>query len=197
MKKRSWAWFLINLPLLTAISSGAFAADNNERIQTVHQVSYSAVLKEERSQAGKAKEPWRCVVVGRNGRVADKHPSYRWYMPIPAQNYEVEWTRQAWLYEIGWFPYAQNYKKAVKLYRSAAERGHALAQTSLGMMYATGKGVPKDLREAYKWFNLAMLNYKKEAAKGSGIGSKPMTTAEISRVKTLARRCIAKNFEGC
>ena len=99
--------------------------------------------------------------------------------------------------EIGWFPYAQNYKRAVKLYRSAAERGHALAQTSLGMMYATGKGVPKDLREAYKWFNLAMLNYKKEPPKAIDVSSKPMTTADISNAKNLARECIAKNFQGC
>jgi len=195
--KSTLASIVIGLSYLIATSSAAYAADYSKDVQLTHQVSYSAVLKEERSQAGKAKEPWRCVVVGRNGRVPDKHPSYRWYMPIPAESSELHWSWEGWMREIGWFPYAQNYKKAVKLYRSAAERGHALAQTSLGMMYATGKGVPKDLREAYKWFNLAMLNYKKEAAKGSGNGSKPMTTAEISRVKTLARRCIAKNFEGC
>lgn len=192
--KRTLASLVIGLLLLMGESSGACEVDSNERIQTIQWANYSAALQKGSPKAGKAKEPWRCVVLGRDGRVPDRGP---WYMPIPAQNYEVEWTREAWLYEIGWFLRPQNYKKAVKLYRSAAERGHALAQTSLGAMYATGKGVPKDFQKAHKWFTLAMLNYKKEASKGSDIGSKPMTTAEISKVKAVARECIAKNFEGC
>jgi hypothetical protein len=195
--KRTLASLVIGLPLLMGASSGAYEVDSNERIQTAQRANYSAILQKGSPKAGKEKKPWRCVVLGQDGRVPNKHPSGRWYMPIPAQNYEVEWTRQAWLYEIGWFLHPQNYKEAVKLYRSAAERGHALAQTSLGAMYATGKGVPKDFQKAHKWFTLAMLNYKKEASKGSDIGSKPMTTAEISKVKTVARECIAKNFEGC
>jgi len=192
--KRIMASLVIGLPLLMGASSGAYAVDSNERIQTAQQANYSAILQKGSPKDGKAKEPWRCVVLGRDGRVPDRGP---WYMPIPAQNYEVEWTREAWLYEIGWFLRPQNYKKAVKLYRSAAERGHALAQTSLGAMYATGKGVPKDFQKAHKWFTLAMLNYKKEASKGSDIGSKPMITAEISKLKTVARECIARNFKGC
>ena len=192
--KRILASLVIGLPLLMGASSGAYEVDSNERIQTVQRANYSAILQKGSPKNGKAKEPWRCIVLGRDGHVPDRGP---WYMPIPAQNYEVEWTREAWLYEIGWFLRPQNYKKAVKLYRSAAERGHALAQTSLGAMYATGKGVPKDFQKAHKWFTLAMLNYKKEVSKGSDIGSKPMTTAEISKVKAVARECITKNFEGC
>ena len=192
--KSSLAGLIIGVSLLIVTSSGAYAVDNDERIQRAQQVNYSAVLQKGSPKAGKAKEPWRCVVLEQDGRVPDRG---RWYMPIPAQNYEVEWTREAWLYEIGWFLHRQNYKEAVKYYRFAAERGYSLAQTSLGAMYATGKGVPKDFQKAHKWFTLAMLNYKKEASKGSDIGSKPMTTAEISKVKTLARECIAKNFKGC
>ena len=192
--KSSLAGLIIGVSLLIVTSSGAYEVDSNERIQTAQQASYSAILQKGSPKDGKAKEPWRCVVLGRDGRVPDRGP---WYMPIPAQNYEVEWTREAWLYEIGWFLRPQNYKKAVKLYRSAAERGHAPAQTSLGAMYARGKGVPKDFQKAHKWFTLAMLNYKKQAVKGSDIGSKPMTTAEISKVKAVARECITKNFEGC
>ena len=192
--KRILASLVIGLPLLMGASSGAYEVDSNERIQTAQRANYSAILQKGSPKAGKAKEPWRCVVLGQDGRVPDRG---RWYMPIPAQNYEVEWTREAWLYEIGWFLHAQNYKEAVKYYRFAAERGYSLAQTSLGAMYATGKGVPKDFQKAHKWFTLAMLNYKKEVSKGSDIGSKPMTTAEISKVKAVARECIAKNFEGC
>ncbi len=196
MKSRL-ASIVIGLSYLIATSSGAYAADYSKDVQLTHQVSYSAVLNEERSPAGQVKKPRRCIVIGQRRCVPDRGPWHRWYWPTPAASSELHWAWEGWMREIGWFPYAQNYKKAVKLYRSAAERGHALAQTSLGMMYATGKGVPKDLREAYKWFNLAMLNYKKEAAKGIDLSSKPMTTADILNAKNLVRECIANNFKGC
>ena len=39
--------------------------------------------------------------------------------------------------------------------RKAAEQGYALAQYSLGWMYANGQGVPKDNKEAVKWYRLS------------------------------------------
>ena len=39
--------------------------------------------------------------------------------------------------------------------RSAAEQGNANAQTGLGVMYASGEGVPQDYQEAVKWYRLA------------------------------------------
>ncbi len=39
--------------------------------------------------------------------------------------------------------------------RKAAERGWALAQNNLGVMYGTGQGVPQDDLLAHMWFNLA------------------------------------------
>ena len=39
--------------------------------------------------------------------------------------------------------------------RAKAERGDAKAQTTLGAMYANGRGVPKDDLFAYMWANLA------------------------------------------
>jgi len=38
----------------------------------------------------------------------------------------------------------QDYKEAVRLYRLAAEQGHAEAQYNLGQMYRQGLGVPQD-----------------------------------------------------
>jgi TPR repeat protein len=43
-------------------------------------------------------------------------------------------------------------EKAVKLYRFAADQGHAMAQGSLGWMYINGNGVEEDLDEAAKWY---------------------------------------------
>ena len=39
--------------------------------------------------------------------------------------------------------------------RLAAEQGDAQAQNNLGMMYFQGWGVPKDDKEAIKWFRVA------------------------------------------
>ncbi len=41
--------------------------------------------------------------------------------------------------------------------RPLAEHGDAKAQTALGAMYATGKGVAQDYLEAVKWYRLAAV----------------------------------------
>ena len=49
----------------------------------------------------------------------------------------------------------QDMAKALELYRAAADRGYAKAQTALGLLYDEGKGVPQDYDEALKWFRRA------------------------------------------
>ena len=39
--------------------------------------------------------------------------------------------------------------------RARAEQGDAEAQNNLGVMYATGEGVPEDDAEAVRWYRLA------------------------------------------
>lgn len=48
-----------------------------------------------------------------------------------------------------------NYTKALKLVQPLAERGDAKAQNLIGLMYANGKGVPRDFAEAVKWYRKA------------------------------------------
>jgi TPR repeat protein len=48
-----------------------------------------------------------------------------------------------------------DYETTSRLLRPLAEEGYAVAQTSLGEMYAKGKGVPQDYAEAAKWYRLA------------------------------------------
>ncbi|MBE03896.1 MAG: hypothetical protein CMD67_02020 [Gammaproteobacteria bacterium] len=48
-----------------------------------------------------------------------------------------------------------DFTTALKMYKPLAEQGIARAQTSLGVMYLRGDGVPKDYSEALKWFRLA------------------------------------------
>ena len=71
----------------------------------------------------------------------------------------------------------QNYAEAVRWYRLAADQGHALAQSNLGIMYGEGRGVPQNYAEAVKWYRLAadqgharaQLNLGAMYAKGQGV----------------------------
>ena len=49
----------------------------------------------------------------------------------------------------------QDYATALRLSRPLANRGHARAQTMLGLMYDLGQGVPQDYAQAAKWYRLA------------------------------------------
>ena len=48
-----------------------------------------------------------------------------------------------------------DYVTALKEWRPLAEQGLADAQFFLGLMYASGRGVPQDYKEAEKWYSLA------------------------------------------
>lgn len=48
-----------------------------------------------------------------------------------------------------------DYATALKEFRPVAEKGNALAQYLLGLMYYEGRGVPQDYKEAVKWFRKA------------------------------------------
>ena len=50
---------------------------------------------------------------------------------------------------------AEEDKEAVAWYRKAAEQGNAAGQFGLGMEYASGEGLPKDLEQARLWVRRA------------------------------------------
>ena len=49
----------------------------------------------------------------------------------------------------------KDYATDLREWKPLAEKGHAPAQSGLGMMYFTGQGVSKDYKTAVKWFKLA------------------------------------------
>ena len=58
--------------------------------------------------------------------------------------------------EDGLVAYARgNYAMALKFWQPHAEQGHAEAQNNLGVIYANGRGVPRDDAEAVKWYRKA------------------------------------------
>ena len=46
-------------------------------------------------------------------------------------------------------------EKAKEYFLDAARQGWARAQLRMGLLYASGEGVPFDLKEAYMWFKIA------------------------------------------
>ncbi len=70
---------------------------------------------------------------------------------------------------------------AATWYRRAAEQGHVAAQYNLGVLYASGSGVPHDLGQAARWWRHAALQGHTEAqfdlgllyAQGSGVDPNP------------------------
>jgi len=58
--------------------------------------------------------------------------------------------------EDAWTAYERGeYATALRIWRPRAERGVAVAQNNLGLMYYNGQGVPQDYGEAAKWYRLA------------------------------------------
>jgi TPR repeat protein len=49
----------------------------------------------------------------------------------------------------------QDFAKAAKWIRKAADQGNEYAQNSMGGMYERGEGVPKNKTEAAKWYRKA------------------------------------------
>ena len=52
----------------------------------------------------------------------------------------------------------QNVPQALKILTDDADNGDAKAQLNLGIMLRFGLGVPKDEKEAAKWYRLAAKN---------------------------------------
>ncbi|MGA8170613.1 MAG: tetratricopeptide repeat protein [Methylocystis sp.] len=53
--------------------------------------------------------------------------------------------------------------KAANFFHAAADHGYAPAMVNLGAMFEAGIGVPEDYIEAYKWYSLAIANFKTAA----------------------------------
>ena len=85
-----------------------------------------------------------------------------------------------------------DYATALRLWRPLAERGHADAQYSLGVMYSQGRGVPQDYVQAHMWFNLAASRLLpgegfNAAIQERNLVAELMTPAQIAEAQKLLR----------
>lgn len=75
---------------------------------------------------------------------------------------------------------------------AAAAEGDTTAYFDLGVAFSTGgHGVPCDLIEAHKWFNLAAVAGHEEAQMCRADISEEMTAREIAEAQRRARQWIA------
>lgn len=68
---------------------------------------------------------------------------------------------------------------SVEQLRGMAERGDAKAQFALGVMYADGKCVPKDLVAAHMWFTTAATTGDEQAAQARDAITAQMTADQV------------------
>jgi uncharacterized protein len=81
----------------------------------------------------------------------------------------------------------QDYSAAVRWFRQAAEQGVAAAQNDLGVMYASGKGVPKNVILAYMWASLSFVRDNTISSAFRDLLAREMTPAQIAEAQKLAR----------
>ncbi len=81
-----------------------------------------------------------------------------------------------------------DYATALMEFRVLAEQGDAIAQYNLGLMYANGRGVPRDYVQAHLWANLAAAQGNELARKARDIVAKKMTPAQLAEAQRLARK---------
>src|SRR5205814_7779204 len=78
---------------------------------------------------------------------------------------------------------ADDDKQAALWLGKAAEHGVVAAQNNLGVLYADGRGVEKDLVQAYKWFSLAAEAGDTESAQSVKTLAAEMKPEEVAQAK--------------
>jgi TPR repeat protein len=80
-----------------------------------------------------------------------------------------------------------DYAAAAQAWRTLAEDGHPEAQNNLGLLYATGQGVPYDPVLTLMWFSLAAAQGFEPAKKNQATAEDAMTLDQIAEAQRLVR----------
>ncbi len=90
--------------------------------------------------------------------------------------------------------------QAVAWYQKAAEQGDAVAQASLGYMYAYGRGVTRDRLGAIRWYRMAAAQGDQNARQALALLKPPKTIRYIEGGMAMAgliggMLCLLSSFE--
>jgi TPR repeat protein len=84
-------------------------------------------------------------------------------------------------------------KKSIEAYKTASSLGLNLAQNRLGVIYAEGVIVPRNLIEAYKWFLIATANGYEPAKDNRIRAESRLSRVEIRSAEGLAKQWLKEN----
>lgn len=82
---------------------------------------------------------------------------------------------------------------SVETWLSGAEQGRVDALYNLGLVYSTGQGVPVNLIEAHKWFNLAAMRGSPDARECRASLAQEMNPEQIAEAQRQAREWLLKH----
>jgi hypothetical protein len=80
----------------------------------------------------------------------------------------------------------RNEKEAFRWFQRAADHGSLTAQAKLGALYWGGRGVPKDVKEAYFWTVLARARGDKESKELAAVLASDMTRSQAAVIEQQA-----------
>jgi hypothetical protein len=110
------------------------------------------------------------------------------------------------LYEYGVNGVTRDLAEAAKWRKLAASEGDGNSQAALGQDYAEGDGVPKDNIRAYMWLSVGLEQvsdgpsktlFPAHVAKQRDAVAQQMSSAELTRAKTMITRCARSHYKAC
>ena len=130
--------------------------------------------------------------IGKNDYVS----AFSWYKYSAVAGYDEAQYNVAGMYESGQ-GVAQSYVEAFKWYKLAASQGHANAQFNLANLYSNGQVIAQDYVKAHMWWNLRAAKGDKGARENRDNIAQKMTKQQLVNAQSLARDCLAREYNDC
>lgn len=134
------------------------------------------------------------ALYSRGEGVAKDYPeAAAWLRKAADQGHPVAQFELGLLYVVGGGGIPQDYTEAVVWIRKAADQGYPLAQFNLGQLYFSGRGVPQNTIESFKWLELAAAEanggdkVRREASKSRRRVAAKMSAEHVAAAQKLAR----------
>ncbi len=137
----------------------------------------------------------RLAAQGLGGVTTDYHDALKWCSQLAERDDESSYFGQygmGRIYEQG-LGVPQNSELAAEWYRKGAEHGNTSSQMKLATLYSSGKGVERDLIQAYKWAKIADSLNDPTAPSYLKNLSDQMPGSQISAAQELAEKWIKEN----
>lgn len=141
------------------------------------------------ARAGNAEAAYGVADMYRVGKGVrkDAAEAARWYRVAAQRSHAVAQYNLAVLYAAGEGVPKKDFAEARHWFQLAGDQGFAPAQYNLAVLHAVGEGGPRNLVQAYMWFELAAAQGNAEAASARDQIAGEMTKAQVAAAKELAR----------